>query len=203
MAKKILKPKKFKHSIRRSQREQEIKNTKLVNASHSHKVKENTNIGEKNVERINSGVASSLTSVKVENKQKAGPHKQDKTQFKILNIPRNLFPKNKRFIPEAFSASFLVFLMAVLGIIGSFFIGNKLLVNIQTNKNNYLILQKELSQTQTEIAQYNDFKYLYLKGAVLAYEFKDYNLARNYLQNAINLDPNDEKILKLKPIINL
>lgn len=111
-----------------------------------------------------------------------------------------LFPKNKRFITEVFSVSFLVFFLTFTVLIVSFFITIKLLKKLKINLNNRRFLREKILKNNKQILQYSNFKRLYEKSVLLSLQSGNTSLARSNLKKALNLDPNDKELLKLKSL---
>lgn len=134
--------------------------------------------------------------------------KKEKTNVRAVFLNKKtlsqfLFPNNKRFITELKSASFWAFLISFIGIILTIFIGYNLFKDIKINREKQKLLKTELHQDQIQIIEYPDIKYLYLKASILAFELKDLNQAKIFIQKAIKLDPNDKQILQDKANMNL
>ncbi len=116
------------------------------------------------------------------------------------------FPKIYRFITENDSWRQLL-----IGFVSSFVFLALAVVCMNTYKNyqEKLLQDSERAQINKEISlwnpilqKYKGYRDGYFQIALLEYQLKDFEKARNYLQKTLILDPNFEEARKLEKILN-
>lgn len=114
-------------------------------------------------------------------------------------------PNNYRFIPERLSGDGFAFLVGVLFILASILVvGLDLYKNYQENVNlkaEKTKVNNDLKTWEKVVSQKPNYRDGYFKLAIIYYQLKDLDKAKENLDKAFELDPNFEKGRELESIL--
>jgi tetratricopeptide (TPR) repeat protein len=123
---------------------------------------------------------------------------------KPKEIPQKL-PSNSRSIPEKLMSDHLVFIVGFVCISLAILIVG---LNLYNNYQKYEALSGEKARIKSEIAFWNSevekkpgFRDGYFSLALLHYQLKDFNKSEEFLNYAMEIDPNFEKGKELEVIL--
>lgn len=130
-----------------------------------------------------------------------------KKKFYKKSKPRKQeFPRNYRIIPERLTGDGFTFLAGFLFVLASIFVVS---LDLYSNYTKNQALNSEKDKVQNELVFWNgevkkrpNYRDAYFKLALLNYQLKDFDKAKEYLKKTLSLDPNFEKGRELEVILN-
>lgn len=115
------------------------------------------------------------------------------------------FPSNYRIIPESFKREEILFVIGVLSIFTAILIvSGDIYINIQDQKSitdEKVRVLNEISFWENEILGKPNYRDAYFKLAMLSYEIRKFDIARDYLDKVFELDPTFDKGKELEMLM--
>lgn len=124
---------------------------------------------------------------------------------KAKSTKNKQFPRNYRIIPERLRGSGLVFFVGLLFMISSILaVSFDLYSNYKKRQNQIIQKDKILSDLafwEREVKKKPDFRDAYFELALINYQLRDFDKAREYLKKTLSLDPNFERGRELEKLL--
>jgi len=134
--------------------------------------------------------------MKFKNTKKKKVYKKEKSK------KAKKFPSNYRIIPESIKREEVFFVTGVLSIFCAILIVSAdIYLNIKNQKSytdEKVRILNEINFWENEIVEKPNYRDAYFKLAILNYELRKYDEAKNYLEKVFNLDPSFEEGKELK-----
>ncbi len=132
--------------------------------------------------------------------------KTKKTYKKARPQKPQKFPRNYRIIPEQFKREEVLFIIGIFIIFAAILIiSSDLYFNIKEQKrttDEKIRIINEISFWQSIARERPNYRDAYYNLALLNYELRDFENARNNLEKAFSFDPNFEKGRELEKLLN-